>query len=345
MSQINQTQPLPLDIPALTTLAPASLVSYRTQRYSGDTISVSVDDFVEQDRRTITQLYETLQRLLELLAAYKDRTVADAPDLIAFMEQSGWREVVRGMQQLGRASFEVRPDQQLRAVVHDLKGGSFLALSVRLQLLQLGLVAADDLLQLFFLTRDHLKMMRNAIRDLDSERYRRDTVRKAHDVQLLIEKWRATTYQLQQGSAAEIVMDCRYRGTISERCIEFAALDRVLYNLINNAVRFTSDGKVYLAIFPVGDDEPGNVRFVIYNRIPEEHRRRLRERFADDLSGLFQGGFTTGGSGLGMRICADFVADAYGVHVVERCLAERYLGARCVDEYFVNWFHWPASPD
>jgi len=60
---------------------------------------------------------------------------------------------------------------------------------------------------------------------------------------------------------------------------------------------------------------------------------------------LFAGGFTTGGSGLGMSICAQFVANAYGLQDTAQALDERYLGASRLDDCFVAWFHWPVAAD
>jgi signal transduction histidine kinase len=208
----------------------------------------------------------------------------------------------------------------------------------------MGIAKSTDLLRMFFLTRDHLKMMRNAVPDLDATLYQRDLMQRAHNVRLLVEKWGHAVYKL-ENAAAQIMLDCEFQGNISERCIEFAALDRVLYNLINNAVRHTADDWVYLSIFPLVDEQEHNVRFVIYNQIRPEHQELLLAQFGDQLHQLFNGGFTTGGSGLGMQICADFVADAYGLGSVQRCVEQGYIGARIVDSYFLTWFHWPVAAD
>lgn len=332
--------PLPLNV--LHQLAPAQLVSYRSSRFIGDTLSVMMRDFAEVDRQILQRVYAALGQLLSVLAAAKDNEAqAEWPSVEAALQRIDWQDVVRSMQEFGKATLVQHSSPSLDAVIHDLRGGSFLALSVTLQLLRRGRIQPGDLLRAFFLTRDHLKMMRNGVPDLDPSIYQRDRQQKAHSVQLLIEKWSEATHQL-HGHTARVVLDSQFDGNVSERCIEFAALDRVLYNLINNAARHAADQYVYLVIFPLDEH---NVRFVVYNRVAPEHRSLLRERFGDNLSALFEGGFTTGGTGLGMRICADFVADAYGVHGFKRCLTEGYVGANGVDDYFVTWFHWPVAAD
>ncbi|NJO06876.1 MAG: hypothetical protein HC876_15890 [Chloroflexaceae bacterium] len=250
------------------------------------------------------------------------------------------------MQKLGAASYGQSQHPNLGRVVHDIKGGGFLALSIYLQLLEFGLYGEDDFSRLFFLTRDHRKIMRNAVQQIDPAGEIRDSQEIEHNVSLLAEKWYDALHQVRDGTvAARIHLDCRYTGSISESCLEFAALDRVLYNLINNSAQHTADGQVYFAIFPPDEDTvpPADLRFVVYNRSTPEHLRLLAQRYDETMGELFLGGFTTGGTGHGLRICAEFVTNAYGLQSVEQAIAERYCGAARIDEFFVNWIHWPTS--
>ena len=77
-----------------------------------------------------------------------------------------------------------------------------------------------------------------------------------------------------------------------------------------------------------------NQCFVIYNHVSPAHAAQLHERYADHLGNLFQGGFTTGGTGLGMRICADIIGNAYGLPSVEQCIQGGYVGVALVDAFF-----------
>ncbi len=330
---------LPLDDAKLLGLAPVDLVNQRDERYQGDGASTVLAEFGVQDRATIERLYSGLIQLFDLLAV--DQTKVDLPAISALLKTLGWSELMQQMQQLG--AHTPAKALRVRQALHDIKGGSLVALSINLQLLEMGLTEQFDSVRFFFLTRDHLKIMRNAVSDLDEERSARDRQQREHTVDLLVEKWQQSEYRVGEAQA-EVLVDNRFSGSISERCLEFSALDRVLYNQINNAVRFTTDGNVYLAILGLGAPAE-NVRFVVLNQISAEHRQVLRERFGDDIGQLYAGGFTTGGSGLGMNICAGFVGNAYGIFGAERALEQGYFGATLLDSYFVSWFHWPVAAD
>ena len=128
--------------------------------------------------------------------------------------------------------------------------------------------------------------------------------------------------------------------------MEFGALDRVLYNLVNNACRHTASGRVKLSIHshPVGDEQPDDLRFEVSNPVDEADGRHLRNR--GDLAALFQPSVSSTGSGFGMTVALDFVSNAYGLPQREQALAGRYLGARLTPENdFVAWFHWPVADD
>jgi hypothetical protein len=186
--------------------------------------------------------------------------------------------------------------------------------------------------------------MRNSVRGIDPEGFEHDCDLHLHSIDLLLEKWASGEGHRLQGASAEILVDCHFHGSVSERCLEFSALDRVLYNLVNNATVYSADGRVYISILPLGE-HPENLRFVIFNLADDLQRERILARFPAGPGQLFCGGFTTGGSGLGMRICADFVCNAYGLPSVDQALAEGHLGAQFLDGHFVAWFHWPVAAE
>ena len=332
----------PLAQAQLQALAPQSLPSLRNGRYFGDDNSVVLSDFTSTDQAVIKEMYASLITLMGHMRQQKDIGY-DLPGLQALLNQLDWSALIKRLQQLGD-NLPEHIATHLGEAIHDIRGGSFAALSINVQMIGMGLVEDDDLLRIFFLVRDHLKIMRNAVRDIDLERYQADWEQKLHNVKLIVEKWTNTIHKV-SNTSARIELDCQFDGNISERCLEFSALDRVLYNMVNNAVRHTADDVVYLSIFPADLAAPHDVRFVIYNAITPEHRQILRSRFGENLNQVFGSGFTTGGSGLGLRICAHFVANAYGVHSFEDATSAGYLGATLLDDYFVNWFHWPVAAD
>ncbi|HEU5011714.1 MAG TPA: ATP-binding protein [Roseiflexaceae bacterium] len=332
-----------LDWDVLRGLAPLELPTYRKERFGGDALNVSLRRFSAADRQSVAELYTWLQDLLALVQHHLDEPVICQQKLHDFAEQRHWFSIMARVRAI-HAPEDDDEDMLLNKVIHDIKGGAFQSIVMYLQLMEHMLLRAADVFRIFVLVRDHLKIMRSTISDLDPQGYARDHALRLHPVDLLVQKWNEAAYRVQD-KQVEIVFDCGFSGDVSERCLEFAALDRVVYNLVNNAARNADDGRVFFSILPLPDDHARHLRFVISNHVPAEHAIKLRERYADHLGDLFEGGFTTGGTGLGMRICADIVGNAYGVPDVEQCIQGGYVGAGLIDSFFVNWFHWPAVGD
>lgn len=62
-------------------------------------------------------------------------------------------------------------------------------------------------------------------------------------------------------------------------------------------------------ILPLPEGEADNLRFALVNRVAPAELERLKEI---DLNTLFTPGVSSTGSGYGMTVVADFVANAYG---------------------------------
>lgn len=331
-----------LSEPYLRTLAPLHLVSYHSRRYNGDGLSVSLNTFGRSDQHLLRDLYGYLSELYQLVQAHMDEPERCIAQLRRGLTRTQWRSLVARVRTLGEDVAEPAESERLSKVIHDLRGGAFQTLVVQFELLERGKTQRDSIERVGFLVRDHLKIMRNAVPDLDPEGYDRDRRDNLHSINLLIEKWHHARHEA-GGRSAQVEVACYFAGNVSERCLEFAALDRVVYNLVNNAVRHTADDRVYLGILPIPPERHRDLRFVVANRITGEQQRLLTTRYGQSLGGLFEGGFTTGGAGLGMRICADFVLNAYGVRSVLQGVEGGYLGARLVEGYFIAWFHWPIA--
>ncbi len=184
--------------------------------------------------------------------------------------------------------------------------------------------------------------MRNCVADLDTRRFADDSARKDHGTELLLEKWTSANFY---GSSipAHIEFDCAYEGTLCESCLEFSTLDRIIYNLLNNAARNANDHVVQFHILPQPKGEAAeNLRFVIANHVSGEHAAELTAA-VPDLGQLFRSGFTTGGHGVGMSIVADFCTQAFGIYDDEAARKDGYYGARWIQDTFVAWFHWPVA--
>ena len=359
---------MPIDEATLLALAPAQLTNLRQSRYGGDGMGVCMRDFSADDDARIRELYTVLSILLgELRVALRipagDGTapggfsngsvdlepaaVGEIAPARMVLERTArdpaWRsamQAARGLQYPSTEDVErVAAVTLQRQALHDVRGGALAALALTLDLIAVTDTSTADIVRAFYLTRDHLKIMRNALEDVDTGARERDRAYRDHGTRLLFEKWASAIHRLPGERSARVDVDSTYEGPVSRRCLEFSALDRVLYNLMNNAVRFTTDGVVTLHLREVGD----NLRFVVENEISPAQIDALRETPGHALGRLFLGGFTTGGEGVGLSICGEFVANAYGLAGAEEAIDGGHVGAAIVERAFVAWFHWPKG--
>lgn len=87
---------------------------------------------------------------------------------------------------------------------------------------------------------------------------------------------------------------------------------------------------------------------MVANRIDLLQRKTLEQHFDRNWSELFRGGFTSSrdgsrGHGFGLAICAELIANAYGLPNSAAAINGRYVGAIPHDDLFVAWFHWPIA--
>ena len=330
----------------LLAVAPPTLQNFRKGRYRGDDFCLPLHAFAESDQVRIETIYRFLESLFTVLKQHQgNKTAGGLSAAQTYLDQQDTREVFDVVRALGVQSMAADPSELMAKTIHDLRGGAMNALLGQLQLAELR--APDDLgmRQLFFLTRDHLKIMRNALLGLDDLKRQADLQTRMHSVDLIAEKWQhALVRDVERETHLEV--DCNFHGNIAECCVEFGALDRVLYNLVNNACRHTASGEVKLSIHshPAGEERPDDLRFEVRNPVDDADRRRLLGR--GDLRTLFQPAVSSTGSGFGMTVALDFVSNAYGLPKRDQALEGRYLGARLTPENdFVVWFHWPVAED
>ena len=322
-----------------------TLTNYRKGRYRGDDFCLPLSEFAERDQACILETYAFLQRLLATLKQHgADRSDEALARVQSCLAREDTEALLSGIQRFGVASLDIRPDELMAKTIHDLRGGAMSALLGELQLAMLRPLDGAHARRLFFLTRDHLKIMRNALLGLDDAKRQADLVPKMHSVDLIIEKWQ---HALLRGAQRPARLDvaCDYHGNIAECCVEFGALDRVLYNLVNNACRHTASGEVKLLIRSHPDDvaEPDNLCFCVSNPVDARDERTLAAR--GDLNVLFSPGVSSTGSGYGLTVAVDFVTNAFGLPSRARALDGGYLGAQLVENEFRVWFHWPVVAD
>jgi signal transduction histidine kinase len=196
---------------------------------------------------------------------------------------------------------------------------------------------------LAFLVRDHRKMMRGLVADLDPTARARDLEMIPHGLTTLIEALREFPAQvgghrLDVDVDVDVTVDGPLDPTIAESCVEAGAIDRIAYNLLNNAVRHAEPPKVSVSFLRAGDD----LRVVVQNRVAAADRAQLEAALATDPAALF-GSFSTTGSGQGLQIVTYLVGSAYGVPDAAELVAGGYIGAHVRGDLFSTWFHWPLS--
>jgi signal transduction histidine kinase len=321
-------------------LAPVRLPNYRKRRYLGDDLCLPMAEFTAADAERIRNLYAFLEEMFALVGRDTDFAPEKLARVSAFIDQQDVSAWIRSVQAFGSESYAAAPTELMAKTIHDLRGGGLTMLLNRLQFMQLGdEVNAEAIRSLFFLTRDHLKMMRNALLGLDDPKREEDLLPKLHGIDLVVEKWKDATLHAHQRQI-RLEVESHFRGNISECCVEFGALDRILYNLMNNACRHTSAAQIRLSIAALPEER--DLRFVLANPISPADEAALSKR---ELRELFQPGVSSTGSGFGMTVAADFVANAYGLSSRNKAVEKAYLGAKVVEHQFTAWFHWPIAPD
>ncbi|MDQ2667419.1 MAG: hypothetical protein M3Z05_15585 [Gemmatimonadota bacterium] len=81
------------------------------------------------------------------------------------------------------------------------------ALALTLDLIVITDTSTADVVRAFYLTRDHLTIMRNALVDIDADARERDRTYRDHGSRLLLEKWSSATHRLPNNRSAHIEVD------------------------------------------------------------------------------------------------------------------------------------------
>ena len=322
-------------------LAPVELTNYWEGRFTAENERRLLCQFTSADQVLLREVYGTLLELFAKLQGHHLDQDYMRMMISTFVDEGKVLKLRRAMHEFGASTIAAGSVRGIERNIHDLRGGAFQALSFRLDLFDPS-GSPVGLQSIYFLLRDHLKIMRNSVCDLDVDRFAADHAKLDHDVHLLLEKWSGSEFA-GGPRPVEVELDCRFEGTLCESCLEFSTLDRIIYNFMNNAAKYSGDAKVQFHILAVPEPVPESVRFVFCNTVEESHRQKLQQKFSDKLDEIFRGGFTTGGHGLGMRICADFCAQAFGISNFDQAREGGYFGAKWIDGQFATWFHWPIA--
>ncbi len=318
-------------------LAPLDLRSRRVRRYLGDDLCLPLNAFAAADQDGIRWLYDFLQELFIVVSVPSDLLPSN---VAAFLDRYDLDEFMGQVRNLGRASQQTDLSPRMAKTVHDIRGGGLTPLLGLLQLLSFP-QAAVALEPVYFLARDHLKIMRNALLGLDDAKRTEDLQPKLHSTDFIVEKWKGATLH-HGGRETRLQVECPRRANISECCVEFGALDRILYNMMNNATRHAAGDHIDLTILPIPIERADTLRFVLVNQLRSEDAVHLSQI---DPRTLFDAGVSTTGSGYGLNVAAEFVANAFGLDTPRAAVEGGYLGALPQGGEFVAWFHWPTVAD
>ena len=307
-------------------IAPPPPRTLRASRYQGEDHAIPLAAMTADDATTVRNLYASVFALRDAL----QRGDGDVP----FARRAFEADAIERARWLGRgARYE---DEQTRQAVHDVRGGALTSLSLLLHQhwKKPGTVSVQSLATLAV---DQLKIMRNAVADLDPGQRRADMASKPHSIERLV-----ATLEGIAGETVGVDLYSSFHGVISMSCMEIGTLDRAVLNVANNALEHALRGPVRIWLSPASPAAKPDLRVVVANSVDGGHAAALTTRFGADLSRLFVERFTTTGSGEGMRVCAQLVAGAYGVRDAEAAVATGLVGARIVGTEFVAWLHWPA---
>jgi hypothetical protein len=310
-------------------LAPTDLPNHRPDRFDGSGFGVDLATFAPPDQDRLRRIYATadgIGRAAGQPATLRTRLLA--VDTAALLADGA---------ALGQDTPpEVVEVPRVRQLLHDVRGGGLQVLLGTVELVRFG--APDDLTAGgAAAARDHAKIMRAGFPALDPDRYTADEAARVHSIDGFVTTWDGMTVR-HGGGAATVAVECAYRGAITARCLETAAIDRVMYNYVNNAARFAADDRVRVWIFPAGD---GLVRWVVHNTLSADDRAWLNRTTGGDPRALFAGGLTNGGSGVGLSGCAAVVGECFGLDPID-AVRRGHIGARSDDTGYYAWFHWPA---
>lgn len=307
----------------------------RQDRYDGGGFTVYLSDMAPEDVSLVLRLYQSLKSIYDLWLY-----MGDSPNyqlLRTSLKQFCDMEFIMAARAIGVASYNLDdPPPQLRKACHDLRGGALSSLTGYARLIS-RLPEDDNLVRkAVFLARDHAKMMRNILPDLDVAIRTADESLKLHSIREFIDKWHQMTIEI-GSKRVQILAETDFDCYITNRCLESSAVDRVLYNYINNAVRFSAGEYVRLNVIQIKNSF---IRWVVENELTDRQKTWLEETLEGSLQDLFQGGYTRGGQGIGLSSCTDLVAASFGVSSDE-AIEKRYLGAKVCDNVYYAWFHWP----
>ncbi len=315
-------------------LAPTNLKNKQSTRYDGTGFSASLEEFSEQDKQTLLTVYQHIKAIYDVWLYMKE-----APNYRILQPNADWF-LSEGFLTIAKdlGANDEYPSIHIQKILHDIRGGALMSMvSHANKIKAMNLYHEVDIMRSFvFLARDQAKMMRNAVHDIDLMTRAADERIRIHSIYDYVQKWNNFEYH-HNDRTITVKVQCYFEGNVTTCCLEASALDRVVYNFVNNALRFSKEDTITITIFPVGNI----LRWVVENKIQPENITWLQEHIGNDFSLLFKGGITNEGNGIGLSNCADIVGASFGMSAPE-AIEQRYITATVREETFYACFHWNA---
>ena len=319
-------------------LAPNDIDIRRTERYDGGGMGVLLKDFDPEDISLILRVYNTIKMIYDIsLYASTHQNQSDYSlfeNIIKRLDTPEFTSSVRKIGTYTQSNDTASP--QLQQVVHDIRGGSLMSLIGYAGLLLQDPTNAQFLKTAIALARDHAKMMRNAIPDLDIPVRNADESIKIHNIDSFLDKLDGAIIKFAE-KQVQVSVHTTFDGDISNRCLETSAIDRIIYNYLNNAARFTSNGQVKTSVFQIN---PKVIRCVTENEVSKDQQMWLENNITD-LKKLFDTGITRDSTGIGLNTCAEFIKQSFGLINAQEAVNQAYIGTKLIENRFYAWFHWP----
>jgi len=320
---------------ALKPRLPEACRSARESRYNGGRFTLKLSVLSLEEAQLVKSLYTELLTFFERIRREDVFTEAQLAYIHDFACAGIFLDLAQELFERLEA-FDNKRGRAVSAVLYELSCGALRSLCTELERARAGNVQPLQAQVLFYLARDHLKIMRMALLDIDPERRGRDAARNLHSVDLLLEKW--STRQYHHGDKALAVsLHHEFRGFVAERCLEFAELDSLFYHILNNAARYAEPAQLRIGVRQTQDNN--NLLWTFANPISAEQVERLRAIEAAH-GNLFAYGAGSG-SGVGLALVASAIAYAYGFDEAHEAVQEGYCGWQVEGDCFLLWFHWP----
>lgn len=316
---------------ALDWLDSANVNSRRVIRYRSEEQAVGIALFSPGEADTIRSLYEFLIELRTLVEVSREESGKHLDD-IARAEST--TALVSAVRRLGATT----PGPLVASALHDIRGGALTSLFAHMSRVRRAPERLDSIEAVRNSARDHAKIMRNVVAGLDDRAREADLATVTHTSGELAIAMSDFAAEVGGRDVTTRVRCADSALSVAVSCVEYAAVDRIAYNLLNNAAAHAVQPVVEAAI----DRRGLNLRVVVANAVAPTQRLVLERALTESPATLF-GDFTTTRSGRGLQIARELVGRAYDVEGTDQLVANGYLGARLLADTFFAWFHWPVA--